>query len=87
MNSRADYAFDEALDRLSEAEARMQMVSLMSADILADLSRGQDVRPQLDAMLDVILGCRRSMSQTAGWIDKTLLEIDRERRDDDTGAG
>lgn len=87
MNDRGEYAFDEALDKLSEAEARMGMVSVMTADILVDMHRGQDVRPQLDGLLDVMLSARRSMSQAAGWVDKAMLEIDRERRDDDTGAG
>ena len=86
MNGRGEYAFDEALDKLSEAEARMSMVAVMTADILTGMHRGEDVRPELDALLDVMLAARRSMSQAAGWVDKAMLEIDRERRDDDTGA-
>lgn len=87
MNEHGELAFEEALERLDEAEARMRTLTLMTADILIDLQAGLDVRPQLDGLLDLLLACRRAMSQAAGWIDKTMLELDRERRYDDTGAG
>lgn len=87
MNDDAEYALDEALDRLNEAEDRLRMVGVMAGDILIDLHRGEDVRPQLDALLDLMLACRRSMSQSAGWVDATIQAIDRERRSDHADAG
>ena len=86
MNDYGELAFEEALDRLHAAEDRMRMLTVMTSDILIDLHRHEDVRPQLDGLLEVLLGCRRSLSQAAGWIDKTMLEIDRERRSDDAAA-
>lgn len=87
MNDQAAYSFDEAVERLDEAEVRMRTVNVMVADVLIDLQRGVDVRPQLDGLLDLLLSCRRAMSQAAGWIDQTMQDIDRERRNDHAGAG
>ena len=87
MNADAEYSLDEALEKLDQAESRMRTVSLMMSDLLIDLHRGEDVRPQLDALLDLMLACRRSMSQSAGWVDATIQAIDRERRSDHADAG
>ena len=87
MNDHAELSFDEALDKLNEAGDRLRMVDVMASDICLDLHRGSDVRPQLDALLDLMLACRRSVSQAAGWVDATMSAIDRERRSDDASAG
>lgn len=86
MNDYGELAFDEALERLDEAEIRMKTITVMVSDILTDLHRRSDVRPQLDALLELMFACRRALSQSAGWVDKCIVEIDRERRYDDTGA-